>query len=563
MGKKKKKNNITHTQRQVIGFWEEIERITKEQSESKRKLSAKDIIDPPWLAECSENIQEDYQAWKERGVQKYGSHFIGAIQLFLGKEFRNTGSWEWLAQPYLEITTSAFMEKLCERLDEDFDRYKDRILEAAQKDNEKKDEICLSSIMPVGTNPTRESKNFHYTIPSFAVEFLYTHQRASGLPKTNNTTSKLLIDEVMDEKETRQKQAKTLLCLYVYLVWEYCRDLFRRKSEVLKECERSVARTMFSEAEKKSLIQKMANQHNVEYATVSSFINQDQSSTERKIADFASHFENNSNLFYILGAATYFGVSRKSLLWIYLLKFFGAQMFAELDLNLYDADGVYINESILLSISCVKSKVNCENARKAAEYQQTLAEAEQARKKASTIAATADKKVAEAQKKAQAALREAKALREENERLAAELVAKNNDIELLRITCKSLEEMLPPEPENPEDDAEDSGEAGLAYPIRSSKKIVIYGGHATWVSPMRQRFPDCTFQFARGNYNYSPASSADVIVIQTNAISHSSYGSVKAIAERNGIPVRYFEKAGVESCTKQLYGILEEFDAIV
>ena len=157
----KKKNNITHTQRKVIGFWEEIERITKEQSESKRKLSAKDIIDPPWLTECSENIQEDYQAWKERGVQKYGSHFIGAIQLFLGKEFRNTGSWEWLAQPYLEITTSAFMEKLCERLDEDFDRYKERILDAAQKDNEKKDEICLSSIMPVGTNKGKQEFPLH------------------------------------------------------------------------------------------------------------------------------------------------------------------------------------------------------------------------------------------------------------------------------------------------------------------------------------------------------------------------------------------------------------------
>lgn len=553
----KKKSNHTHKERQAHGFWDEIDRVSKELAESKKPPALSDVVDPPWLNLCSEDNREAYLKWKKRGFEKNGKVFVDATRLILGKSLKNAGLWDQAAHPFRVASSVIYMKELCERLDKNFDQYKSRLMLAAERDSGTNDSIDSHTIVPAGPNLENEEQSFHFTMPSLLVEFLYTSPSAEGLQKTDGSTYTLLVEEVLQDNKLKLRLSAAMLCLYIYVTQDYCKRVRFLNDKAKRELSTAIRRTMSYTANHKEIVSKVMSHNNPGYNAVGEFLRLDNDAMEEELTAYSKRLEGNESLEYLLGAASALGVSKKSLFWVYLLKMHGAKMYLWLDDQFYE-DDVHINETILLAVSRIKSKINSEYQNRLKELEQKIKDAEQVRTKAEVAAATVEKRVQDAQKEARTAQRELDAAKEKIERLTSENEALSEDVEQLRRTCKEMEDAGLQVPES-EDDQEP---VVLDYPIHSTKKVLIYGGHATWVAPMRQRFPDCTFMSGADSYNYDGVASADIIIFQTNAISHSSYKSVKPIAATNKIPVKYFEKAGVDNCSRQLYAILQEIDAL-
>ncbi len=85
-----------------------------------------------------------------------------------------------------------------------------------------------------------------------------------------------------------------------------------------------------------------------------------------------------------------------------------------------------------------------------------------------------------------------------------------------------------------------------------TKKICIFGGHATWIKGLKESFVNARF-FKDGDlHSIDVIRNAEEIWIQSNAISHSFYGKVVDAARANKVPVRYFEYAGILKCIEQV-----------
>lgn len=89
-----------------------------------------------------------------------------------------------------------------------------------------------------------------------------------------------------------------------------------------------------------------------------------------------------------------------------------------------------------------------------------------------------------------------------------------------------------------------------------TKKIYIFGGHASWKKSIKERLLNAKFYKNNDLHSLDVIRNADEIWIQPNAISHSFYGKVIDAARTSGIPVRYFSYAGTKKCLEQV--ILQE-----
>lgn len=89
--------------------------------------------------------------------------------------------------------------------------------------------------------------------------------------------------------------------------------------------------------------------------------------------------------------------------------------------------------------------------------------------------------------------------------------------------------------------------------MKITKKICIFGGHPTWMKGLKECLVNAIFIKDGNLRNIDVVRNADEIWIQPNAISHSLYGKVKAVAQLNGIPIRYFDYAGTKKCLEQVF----------
>ena len=92
----------------------------------------------------------------------------------------------------------------------------------------------------------------------------------------------------------------------------------------------------------------------------------------------------------------------------------------------------------------------------------------------------------------------------------------------------------------------------IKFPYETSKKIVSFGGHESWLTVIRELLPDVRFVDANTNPGESLILNADEIWIQSNAISHSRYYKIIKLVREHHIPFQYFSYASAEKCAQQL-----------
>lgn len=90
------------------------------------------------------------------------------------------------------------------------------------------------------------------------------------------------------------------------------------------------------------------------------------------------------------------------------------------------------------------------------------------------------------------------------------------------------------------------------YPYLTKKRIAVYGGHASFLRVMKQRFPNVKFIKNRTIVDPNVIRLADVVWIQNNSISHSQYYNVIHIANTHNVPIKYFSNAGTGMSSRQL-----------
>ena len=100
-------------------------------------------------------------------------------------------------------------------------------------------------------------------------------------------------------------------------------------------------------------------------------------------------------------------------------------------------------------------------------------------------------------------------------------------------------------------------EVKITFPYHTTRRILAFGGHDSWLREIKFKVPDVRFM---GEDISSPEiiRRADVVWIQTNCIGHKSYYNIIDLARKYDRKVRYFKYASASKCAEQ---IVEEENA--
>ena len=98
------------------------------------------------------------------------------------------------------------------------------------------------------------------------------------------------------------------------------------------------------------------------------------------------------------------------------------------------------------------------------------------------------------------------------------------------------------------------GAVSFSLPCEVKRRLVVYGGHETWRKAMKG--------YLTGDIRYmdkeqaiidrSVIRNADMVWIQSNALSHRQYYTVIDEVRKTGVPVKYFLYASARKCAEQV-----------
>lgn len=94
--------------------------------------------------------------------------------------------------------------------------------------------------------------------------------------------------------------------------------------------------------------------------------------------------------------------------------------------------------------------------------------------------------------------------------------------------------------------------AEFDFPMIFPKKIVSFGGHASWLNHIRKLLPNVRFIAPDMQPNEELVRNADEIWIQPNCLSHADFYKIINVVRSYNLPVRYFGYSGAERCAVQL-----------
>ncbi len=95
-------------------------------------------------------------------------------------------------------------------------------------------------------------------------------------------------------------------------------------------------------------------------------------------------------------------------------------------------------------------------------------------------------------------------------------------------------------------------DTNIDLPYNTVQRIVVFGGHDTWLKAIKPLLPNVVFVNREQNPNAEMIRSADAVWIQANALSHKNYYKIINIVRTYRIPVRYFGYASARKCADQL-----------
>ena len=103
------------------------------------------------------------------------------------------------------------------------------------------------------------------------------------------------------------------------------------------------------------------------------------------------------------------------------------------------------------------------------------------------------------------------------------------------------------------DSSDTQKECGIKLPYETKKRVVIFGGHETFLKQIKQYLPAAKFvDIDNVSFNPDIVRNADVVWIQNNRISHSQFWNVLREARNYSVQVRYFAFASAEKSAMQV-----------
>ena len=159
---------------------------------------------------------------------------------------------------------------------------------------------------------------------------------------------------------------------------------------------------------------------------------------------------------------------------------------------------------------------------------------------------------------------ENKALKQENDRLretayAASREAKENlrSVEQLRLEAEEYTQELAGlreivfNQQNGEYENE-TPDATIEFPYETEHRIVVFGGHDSWLREIKQKLPEVRFLGREASPKADLIRNADVVWIQANSLAHKHYYKLIDIVRKYSKPVRYFAYASATKCAEQI-----------
>ena len=92
----------------------------------------------------------------------------------------------------------------------------------------------------------------------------------------------------------------------------------------------------------------------------------------------------------------------------------------------------------------------------------------------------------------------------------------------------------------------------IAFPYQTTLRTVVFGGHDSWAREIKPKLPDVRFIDRTMLPNADMIRRADVVWIQTNALSHAFFYKIIDEVRKYNIPLRYFSYASATKCAEQL-----------
>ena len=103
-----------------------------------------------------------------------------------------------------------------------------------------------------------------------------------------------------------------------------------------------------------------------------------------------------------------------------------------------------------------------------------------------------------------------------------------------------------------EGQSEETPETEIEFPWQTKRRIVAFGGHDTWRKAIRPMLPGVRFFDREMLPDINAIRGADVVWIQSNALSHPFYYRIIELTRKENIPIRYFGFASARKCAEQL-----------
>lgn len=92
----------------------------------------------------------------------------------------------------------------------------------------------------------------------------------------------------------------------------------------------------------------------------------------------------------------------------------------------------------------------------------------------------------------------------------------------------------------------------IELPFSIERRVLIFGGHDTWVKAIRPLLPGARFFDRHSLPDHQAIRGADVLWLQTNAMTHSMFYRILDVARKCDIPVMYFAFASARKCAEQV-----------